>query len=139
MAHFCNVYWDGKKKKETVALSDDQEDMLVKWIKANPIFYDKGKGNFKNKKGDKQVLWAQKAATMGLIPGQLTTWYESNRTRYGKLVKHKSGQFPQRLTDRQEWLIKSFDFLKPHIYRQPTRAASAVSTFLLLKLKKKVK
>ena len=85
------------------------------------------------------MLWAQKAAEVGLTPEQLTTWYESNRTRYAKLVKTRSGQGPQRLTDRQEWLIKSFDFLKAHIYRQPTRAASAVSTFLLLKLKKKVK
>ena len=112
--------------------------MLVNWIRDNPIIYDKGLSNYK-KKVDKREMWAKKAAEVGVTVKQLLTWYESNRTRYGKLIKTKSGQGQQRMTQRQEWVVKSFDFLKAHIYRQPSRAACAVSKFIFLKLKKKVK
>ena len=128
-----------KKKKFTVVLTDEQEEMIVNWIKDNPMIYDKGKGNYK-KKADKRIMWALKAKEVGLTPEQLTTWYESNRTRYGKLINKKSGQATKNLTDRQEWVIKSFDFLRNHIHRQPSRAGVAVSTIILfLQLKNKVK
>ena len=103
--------------------------MLVNWIKDNPIFYDKGLSDYR-KTLNKRELWAKKAAEMGLTVDQIQTWYKSNRTRYGKLIKTKSGQGQQRITQRGEWVLKSFDFLKSHIYRQPSRSACSVSKFL---------
>ena len=102
--------------------------MLVNWIRDNPIIYDKGLSVYW-KKLNKREMWAKKAAEVGLTVDQLTTWYESNRTRYGKLIKTKSGQGQQRITQRGEWVLKSFDFLKSHIYRQPSRSACSVSKF----------
>ena len=119
-----------RKQKKTVTLTDEQEEAMIAWLKENPLIYDKGKGHYK-KKDDKKVMWAEKAAELGLTPQELTTWYETNRTRFGKLTRRKSGQGNKKLTDRQEWVLKSFAFLQEHINRQPSRAAVAVSTFIL--------
>ena len=41
--------------------------------------------------------------------------FESERTRYGKLMQSKSGQAPKEMTERQKWIQDNFDFLKTHI------------------------
>lgn len=45
----------------------------------------------------------------------LMTWYSSMRTRYGKLVKMKSGDGATERTDRDRFIATHFAFLKNHI------------------------
>ena len=45
-------------------------------------------------------------------------WFESQRTKYGKLVQSKSGQALKELTDRQHWIPSRFNFWKSHIKRK---------------------
>ena len=57
----------------------------------------------------------------------LMTWYESIRTRIGKLTSQPSGSFRTVMTDRDLFILRNFDFLKTQIARQPSRLAVSVS------------
>lgn len=59
--------------------------------------------------------------------GKLEKWYNMMRTRYGRFESHKSGDGRKVLTEREEWIKRSFAFLKQHIRRVPSRQACAVS------------
>ncbi|CAG2218018.1 unnamed protein product [Mytilus edulis] len=38
------------------------------------------------------------------------------RSRYGKLKKLRSGSGDGELTERDDWVLRNFEFLRPHIY-----------------------
>ncbi|VDI35649.1 Hypothetical predicted protein [Mytilus galloprovincialis] len=46
----------------------------------------------------------------------LLTWYDSVRTRYGKLAARPSGSGAE-LTDREKWILDNLKFHKPYIHR----------------------
>ncbi|KAG0722848.1 hypothetical protein GWK47_043779 [Chionoecetes opilio] len=48
----------------------------------------------------------------------LMTWFTSFRSRFGRLTNLKSGDGAKRLTERENWIMNMFQFLKPHIVRQ---------------------
>jgi hypothetical protein len=60
---------------------------------------------------------------------ELKTWYESLRTRFGKLsAAAKSGDgATKELTDRDKWVMASFSFLGRYIARVPSRQIGNVS------------
>ncbi|KAG0722849.1 hypothetical protein GWK47_043780 [Chionoecetes opilio] len=46
------------------------------------------------------------------------TWFTSFRPRFGRLTNLKSGDGAKRLTERENWIMNMFQFLKLHIVRQ---------------------
>ncbi|XP_050722489.1 uncharacterized protein LOC127001634 isoform X5 [Eriocheir sinensis] len=53
---------------------------------------------------------------------QLRRWFDTMRTRYGKLTNPKSGSWAHRLpTDRDKWIMRLFSFLDTHIVRHKGR------------------
>ena len=52
-------------------------------------------------------------------------WFDTRRTRYGKLTQTKSGQAAEKSTERQTWLKDSFSFLRGHIRRKGVSKSSA--------------
>ena len=95
---------------------------MVEWLGENEILYNKKKTDYKNvtKKGK---LWRDKAAIWGWEPAILVTWFRSMRTRFGKLTKdgEKSGSDLVHLTDRDQWILTSFRFMKSHIHRHGSK------------------
>ena len=73
-----------------ILLSDSDEEALVEYIKNHPELYDKGHELFKNK-GHKACLWERIAAQRNMKPEDARKWFETQRTRYGKLTSKKSG------------------------------------------------
>ena len=45
-------------------------------------------------------------------------WFDTQRTRYGKLTQMKSGPATEKSTERQTWLKDSFSFLRGHTRRK---------------------
>ena len=52
-------------------------------------------------------------------------WFETQRTRYGKLTQTKSGQAAEKSTEQQTWLKNSFSFQRGHIRRKGVSKSSA--------------
>ena len=118
-----------QKKRQRVApllLTEDQEEGLSDWLKSNDFIYMKGKREYKDS-ARKKTLWEGKASELGIELKALMTWYESIRTRVGKLTTQPSGSSRPVVTDRDEFILKNFDFLKTHIARMPSRLAVSVS------------
>ena len=62
------------------------------------------------------------------------TWWNSQRSAYGKVTRTVSGQAAKRLTAREERLKERLSFLNAHVYRVPKRAGvnvSIMTNFLL--------
>ena len=72
-------------------------------------------------------MWEKKAVDIGVAVKSLMTWYDSVRTRVGKLTAQTSGSCARVNTDRDEFILRNFGFLKAHIVRLPSRLAVSVS------------
>ena len=78
-------------------------------------------------------MWVAKAAEMGKsIEVSLKIWNQSLRSRYWKLMDKKpSCSEDTELTERDEWVVRNFDFLRPHIHRVQPRPIEFLSEVLL--------
>ena len=108
-------------------LNPEQEEDLIAWIKSHPELYDTHKNEYR-KKEVKRELWVTKAQSLNVTYAEIQQWYASQRTRFGKLLKPKSGKATKALTEREQWILQNFEFLRTHIQRQQARAPSSVST-----------
>ncbi len=75
-------------------------------------------------------LWQEKADELGLEAAVLRTWFDSMRTRFGKLTKTASGDGAADLTKRDKWIMNRFDFLFPHIISIKGRCAGGLNAKL---------
>ena len=89
-----------KGQMKAIFLSDSDEEAIMKFIKQHEELYDKTNDSFKDKQ-KKERLWEQLAATRNLPVKTVKKWFETQRTRYGKLTQMKSGQVRQ-VTKSQE-------------------------------------
>ena len=100
---------------------------LADWLKENPMLYTKSMKEYKDM-AKKTDLWNSKAAELDLeSESMLKTWYESVRTKVGKLSDKKSGSATKDMTDRDTFLMQNFGFLASHIERVKGRPACSVS------------
>ena len=104
--------------------SDSDEEAIVKFIKQHEELYEKTNDSFKDKQ-KKERLWEQLAATRNLLVKTVKKWFDTQRTRYGKLTRMKSGQGAEKSTEQQTWLKDSFSFLRGHIRRKGVSKSSA--------------
>lgn len=56
------------------------------------------------------------------------------RTRYGRLSERPSGSGTADLSERDQWILSSFSFLKRHIVRVKTRKSKVQSQYEMIKL-----
>ena len=92
--------------------TDSQETAIVEFVKEHPELYDKEHARFHDRQ-KKEALWAEISAELKLQPFDVRRWYESQRTRYGKLSKLQSGQAPREMTKTQSWVYQQMGFLIP--------------------------
>ena len=95
-ARVCSTFTDSQEKKETA---------IVEFVKEHPELYDKEHARFHHRQ-KKEALWAEISAELKLQPFDVRTWFESQRTHYGKLSKLQSGQAPREMTKRQSWVYQ---------------------------------
>ena len=99
---------------------------MIEWLEANPVLYNK-KLNLYKDTVKKEKLWRDKAVEMGKSVDVLKIWYSSLRSRYGKLKKLRSGSGDGELTERDDWVLRNFEFLRPHIYELQKKTIVSVS------------
>lgn len=116
-----------KERKKSLVLSEEQELSVSEWLREHPYLYTKTMMLYKDT-AKKVRLWDMKAEELGVCNGpQLRTWYESVRTRVGKVSDKKSGSARVELTERDTFIMLNFGFLSSHISRMRGRTACSVS------------
>ena len=109
------------QRRKQIILSDEVERRLGEWLEFEASFiYNKKDSRHVNKPLVTKT-WEDKAKTLDppLTSEELQRWFQSVRTKFGKLTGGpKSGSGAQNLTSREKWVLNTFTFLKPHISRQ---------------------
>ena len=103
-----------KRARVCATFTDSQETAIVEFVKEHPELYNKEHACFHDRQ-KKEALWAEISAELKLQPFDVRRWFESQRTRYGKLSKLQSGQAPREMTKRQPWVYQQMGFFKTHI------------------------
>ena len=109
-----------KRARVCSTFTDSQETAIVEFVKEHPELYDKEHARFH----DRQKKEAETSAELKLQPFDVTRWFKSQQTRYGKLSKLQSGQAPREMTKRQSWVYQQMGFLKTHIRRKGASRSS---------------
>ena len=112
-----------KRARVCATFTDSQEIFIVEFVKLHPELYDKEHPCFHDRTR-REALWAEISAELKLQPFDVRRWFESQRTRYGKLSKLQSGQAPREMTKRQSWVYQQMGFLKTHIRRKGANRSS---------------
>ena len=112
-----------KRARVCATFTDSQEISIVEFVKQHPELYDKEHPRFHDRTR-REALWAEISAELKLQPFDVRRWFESQRTRYGKLSKLQSGQAPREMTKRQSWVYQQMGFLKTHIRRKGANRSS---------------
>ena len=112
-----------KRARVCATFTDSQENVIVEFVKEHPELYDKEHGRFHDRHRE-EALWAEISAELKLQPFDVRRWFESQRTRYGKLSKLQSGQAPREMTKRQSWVYQQMGFHKTHIRRKGANRSS---------------
>ena len=86
-----------KGQMKSIFLSDSEGEAIVEFVKQHEELYYKTNGSFKDKQ-KKEGLWEQLAATRNLPVKTVKKWFNTQRTRYGKLTQTKSGQAAEKST-----------------------------------------
>lgn len=100
-------------------LTEAQKEEVIDWLKDNPSIYSKRMTDYKDSQ-NKENLWKDKAADMGVEVAALKTFYKSNRTQLSRLKRAvgKSGEGAETVEDlsaTEKWVWEKFSFLKDHI------------------------
>ena len=90
-----------KRARVCATFTDSQENAIVEFVKQYPELYDKENGRFHDRQR-KEALWAEISAELKLQPFDVRRWFESQRTRYGKLSKQL---WPSPKGDDQETVL----------------------------------
>ncbi|XP_078585467.1 uncharacterized protein LOC144867428 [Branchiostoma floridae x Branchiostoma japonicum] len=89
------------------------EDAIADFYEANPLFYDKGDPEYKNK--EKKAILLEKFSNllgMGIKPEDIARKFKSHRTEYVRLKRIKKGKYGL-LTSLQRWKLERYQFLDP--------------------------
>ena len=97
--HMMNFYLTDSDKKAIVDFVKDYEEL---YCKTNEHFMAKAR---------KECLWERSASSRNLS-------VKVCKTHYRKLTQLKSGQAPNEMAKRQNWIQDKFNFLKTHIRRK---------------------
>ena len=106
-----------ERQKACHTLSPHEEEDMVNWLQAHPVLFNKKLTSYKDT-ARKELLWKEIAEQLGKPVMMLKTWYKRLRTRLGRLLKKpKSGAGVEdgELTEREEWIVRNFEFMRAHI------------------------
>lgn len=116
-----------RTKKKALLLTEEQEVNMGEWLRSHPELFTKSLKAYKDS-AKKSKLWDDKADEMDVESSALLrTWYESIRTKIGKLTSTTSGSATKESTERDIFIMSNFAFLKEHISRVRGRNAMSVS------------
>ena len=116
-----------KKRKNKpsyyATLTETQKEEVIDWLKDNPSIYSKRMTDY-NDSQNKEKLWEDKAADMGVEVAALKTFYKSNRTQLSRLKRTvwKSGEGAEKFEDlsaTDKWAWEKLLQVQPYPVEPP--------------------
>ena len=92
-----------------VYLTDLDEEAMVDFVKDQEELYGKTIEHFKDKARN-EFLWEEFARSRRLSVKVCKTWFDSQRTRYEKLMQSKFGPAPKEMMECQTWIQDKLGF-----------------------------
>lgn len=105
--------------KETSKGAEQIDEKICDFFEQNSFFYDLTHESYKDKKRrDSTLAEFASALGSGWTGDKIWSRFKSLRTDYGKikaqLKKGKSGSGAKKLTQKQQWKLRAFQFLEPY-------------------------
>ena len=97
-----------------IYLMELDEEGILDFEKDHVELYNQTNEHFKDK-ARKECLWEWFANSPNLSVKVCKIWFELQRICCSKFKQSKSGQAPNEMTERQNWIQDKFHFLKSHI------------------------
>lgn len=115
-------------KRPPLKLNSEQSDTIFEFVEAREELFAKSHPKFMDT-AHKLKLWEEIASILkitdfdgGLATGdRIKTWFQSQRSVYGRCTKVVSGQAPKVLTQTEIRLVDKLHFLSPYLYRLERR------------------
>ena len=109
---------DKGKKKNPCNLSIAEEELMLEFIIDNPVLWNVKMTDYRQK-DKKDKIWEDQAQLMEKTSDTLKSWFRSLRDTHTRLDKKKSGDSAPNLTEREEWIMSKFVFLKTVTRHRP--------------------
>ena len=107
-----------RARKTAYTLNPEEEMTVLEFLKENPLLWDIKKIDYRNT-AKKDRVWKEQAVTMEKSVEHLQGWFRSMRDTYTRLDKKRSGDGQPDLTERDQWIVDHFDFLKTTVRHRP--------------------
>ena len=107
-----------RAKKNPCNLSIADEELMLEFIRDNPVLWNVKMTDYR-RKDKKDKIWEDQAQLMEKTADTLKGWFRSLRDTHTRLDKRKSGDGAPHLTEREEWIVSKFVFLKTVTHRRP--------------------
>ena len=91
---------------------------MLEFIRDNPVLWNIKMTDYR-RKDKKEKIWEDQAQLMEKTADTLKGWFWSLRDTHTRLDKKKSGDGAPQLTEREEWVISNFVFLKTVTRHRP--------------------
>jgi hypothetical protein len=112
----------GKKKKRAKKnpcnISIAEEELMLEFIIDNPVLWNVKMTDYR-RKDKKDKIWEDQAQLMEKTADTLKVWFRSLRDTHTRLDKKKSGDGAPDLTEREQWILSKFGFLKTVTRHRP--------------------
>ena len=113
-------YSDEGGRQRSINIARRQEGRLAEWLQDNQYLYNRAEPDYRNKEKKKRAFQEMGASLTPPLTGEeLTRWFNTRRTQYGRITKKisPSGAGAPHLTELEKWILKLFAFMQPHILR----------------------
>lgn len=101
---------------------------MVEWLEENEFLWDIKQTKYR-RRDLKDAKWQEMGEKMGVTAEYLKGWWAAIRDQWTRFHHPKSGQGAVVHTERQQWIISSFEFLK-RVVRHRGQSVRPVSTYV---------
>ena len=106
---------------------------MLDFIRENPMLWNVKMTDYRNK-DKKNKIWNDQAELVGRNSENLKGWFRSLRDTHTRLDKKKSGDGASNLTEREQWIVTEFAFLKGVTSHRPEPLKSVTTNLVIIEM-----
>ncbi|XP_013869559.1 uncharacterized protein LOC106521510 isoform X2 [Austrofundulus limnaeus] len=107
-----------RAKKTAFSLDAEEEKSMLEFLQEFPMLWDIKRTDYRRKE-KKNKLWEDQGERMGKPAYYLRGWFKSLRDNYTRLSKRKREHVAPNPTEREQWVMDNFSFMKAVTRHRP--------------------